>query len=234
MNQPINQRLYAASKGTPVCMSSPTDFYFLISRVCALNGISKPSEEATALLHGFITDHYMWATCEDIELATAMNAASQLGDKSIPYGELSASFIGDLLNAYTPIRGKAVLHYRQLEERVDTSHQLAPVAMSDDMWREMMMKDKEWLKAGKDTWRIGAVRMVRYLDERGIINDNTFTDEEWKQFNTRAKINTMEKRRIGPGAVSRMESHERARFDQECLDEKKTLVYRDWLIRKMQ
>ncbi len=41
----------------------------------------------------------------------------------------------------------------------------------------------------------------------------------------------MDKMRIGPKAVERMNPTECERFDNECLMELRTIVYADWLIR---
>ena len=74
-------------------------------------------------------------------------------------------------------------------------------------------------------WRYCATRMVKWLEDTGQLTDATFTKDEWRTFNANARAVVMQRRKIGPNAVERMSGTERARFDQECLDEKKALVY---------
>jgi len=222
---PNAQRMHAASKGTHVALAQPEDFATAITRCAVMIGQAVPRPEAIAIMHGVITDLFMWVTIEDLELAVKLNFTGNLPSKTEPYGEFSMAYLSAILKAYEPERGKAVAYYRSIEERMDTSHQLAPPVVTDEQWRQMMTEDVRRKKTGTTMWRYCATRMVKWLEDTGQLSDDTFTTDEWRRFNAKARAAVMERRGIGSKAVERMAATERARFDQECLDEKKALIY---------
>jgi hypothetical protein len=225
MTHTIDQRMYAASKGSLISLCNPLDFAQMITRCAVMVGQNPPTSEALVLMIGTLSDQYIWATIEDVELAMKMNIANQLSVNVKPYGEFSTAYVADILNAYQPLRGKAIAKYREINERIDTSRQLAPPVVTDDQWREMMVEDVKRKRAGTSMWRYCASRMVKWLEDTGQLTDATFSNDEWRTFNVSARAVVMQRRKIGPNAVERMSGTERARFDQECLDEKKALVY---------
>jgi len=222
---PLYQRIYAASQGELVTMCAAETFVQTITRCATMTGQILPSSHAILLMHGVITDLFMWATCEDFELAVKLNFTGNLPAKVQPFGEFSSAYLSDILKMYEPERGKAIITYREIHERIDASRQLAAPAVTDDQWREMMDEDNKRKCAGTSMWRYCATRMVRWLEDTGQLTDATFTKDEWRTFNANARAVVMQRRKIGPNAVERMSATERARFDQECLDEKKALVY---------
>jgi hypothetical protein len=222
---PLYQRIYAASQGELVATASGQAFAEAIARCATMTGQALPSPQASLLMHGVITDLFMWASCEDIELAVKLNFTGNLPAKVQPFGEFSTAYLSDILKMYEPERGKAIITYREIHERIDASRQLAPPTVTDDQWREMMEEDFKRKRAGTSMWRYCATRMVKWLEDTGQLTDATFTNDEWRTFNANARAVVMQRRKIGPNAVERMSGTERARFDQECLDEKKALVY---------
>jgi hypothetical protein len=222
---PNHQRMYAASKQPRLRDTSATDFLQCVTRCAVVVGQPVPRTEAIVLMHEVLTEQFVWATIADIELAIRLNIAGQLPEKVEPYGEFSSAYIAAVLKCYEQERGKAILRGREIEERVDVSRQLEPPVVTDDEWRQMMAEDARRKRSGTSVWRYCASRMVKWLEDTGQLTDATFTDEEWKAFNAEAKAVVMQRRGIGRTTVANMSGSERARFDQECLDEKKGLVY---------
>jgi hypothetical protein len=70
---------------------------------------------------------------------------------------------------------------------------------------------------------------MKWLEDTGQINDATFSNEQWLSLNACARESVMQRRSIGPRAVEALSAPERARFDQECVDKKKEIIYAEML-----
>jgi hypothetical protein len=230
----IEQKIYAAAQTPKLSECDPAVIHQLMSRVTVAIGQKLPSVESLTIIASTVCDTMPWATIGDIEQAVRMNIAGLLNERVQPYGEFSAAYLCEVLAQYQTVKGKAVIKYNEQQQRIPTTHQLTQAIVTDDDWRAMMQSDRNALMQNKEHWKIAATRMCRYLEDKGLIHDNTFTAEQWKELNGRAKIAVMERKKIGPKAIERMESHERVRFDQECLDEKKVMVYRWYLLNRME
>jgi hypothetical protein len=215
------QRIYAASNGTHVAMSTSDQFADMIARCAILTGLPVPRAEAIFLMHGIITDHFMWATVEDIELAVKLNITRSFHTFTEAYGELSGAYLSNILRCYETERGKAIQLYRKQEERKE----LPPREITDAEWMAMVSDHHAWMMAGNDNWKMIAARMVTFLWESGRCNDNTFRPEEWKHIRAAARKNIMERQKIGEKAVERMNVTQRERFDGDCLMELRAVVY---------
>jgi hypothetical protein len=226
---PNHQRMYAASKQPRLSDTPAANFVQCVARCAVVVGQPVPRDEAIVLMHEVLTEQFVWATIADIELAIRLNIAGQLPEKVEPYGEFSSAYVSAILNIYQSERGKAVLRGREIEERIDVSRQLSPPVVSDDQWREMMAEDVRRFIKGSDAWRFGATRMMKWLEDTGQINDATFSNEQWLSLNARARESVMQRRAIGPRAVEALSAPERARFDQECVDRKKEIIYAEML-----
>jgi len=219
------QRIHAASQGTLAAMANDITFAALIARCAVLVGQPVPQPQAILLMHGLITDHFIWATIEDIELAVKFNITRSLPSFTETYGEFSGIYLSSVLKAYEPERGKAIQKYRAMEERKE----LPPRQITPDEWQAMIEDHRQWKKTGSDRWTIMAARMASYLWESGIVNDDMFSIEEWKAIRGQARRCVMERMGIGPTAVQNMNTTQRERFDGDALMEVRTIIYGRYL-----
>jgi hypothetical protein len=216
------QRIYAATKGTLIALAADEQFAQMITRCAVLIGQPVPRPESMLLMHGVLTDHFMWATIEDVELAIKLNFTRSLPSHAEAYGEFSSAYLSNILRTYEPERGKAIAMYRKQEERKE----LPPRQITDEEWMGMVADHHAWMMAGNDNWKMIAARMVTFLWDSGRCNDNTFRPEEWKHIRAAARKNVMERQSInGEKAVERMNATQRERFDGDCLMELRAVVY---------
>lgn len=224
------QRIYSASQSTRIADARPQDFFACITQMAVGIGQNVPAPEAMLIMRQTLIDTMPWATTADIEMAVKMNMAKQLPEFVKPYGELSAAYLCEILTMYQSIRGKAVLKYRELEQRA-TQKQLTQREITDEDWERLIRQDAEAKKAGKEYWKFTASRMCQWLWDKNRINDNTFADAEWRAIDAEARARVMQSKEppLTRGMVERMMPHQRDRFDMECLDEKKAIVYGKYL-----
>ena len=223
-----DQRMFAASRGTKLRDADPRAFHQCITRSAVLIGQNCPAPEAVVLMHSALSEQLPWATMEDIELAVRMNVARALPEHVKPFGEFSTAYVCEVLALYYPVRGKAVDKYQRMEEREERAA-LPAHELTDAEWDDLIRRDLAFYRAGKSFWAFSASRMVRWLYETGKINDDDYTADEWRRMKQKARAMAMDKLKVGPKAVERMEGNQRERFDQECLIELRAVLYGKYL-----
>jgi hypothetical protein len=225
-----DQRIYAASLSMKIVDAQPMDFFSCITQTAVAVGQNPPAPEAMLIIRQTIADTLPWVTIMDITIALQMNLARQLPEFVKPYGELSAAYLMEILTQYQPIRGRICLKYREMQAK-ENQRELAPREITDEDWMNIVRKDAEWKRQGMYHWKYMAGRMCQWLWDNGHINDDSFTRDEWRAFNAEARARVMQSHfpPLTIGMVDRMQPHQRDKFDMQCLDEKKMLVYGRYL-----
>lgn len=223
------QRIFAASKGTPVALANELEFFTTINKAAVMFGVNPPSNESILLMHGVLTDQLMWVTLEDIELAVRMAVAGNFGHQPT-YGELSTSFLCHILGLYDTLRGPAKIKYREIEERENNAKQLPSKSLNDRDYIEILERDIQSCAKGKAQWVLAGTMMVPWLYQTERIRDEDFTDSQWRDMKRKARANVMDRKQIGENAVRRMSEETAKKFEQECLLELRRVVYENYVL----
>lgn len=174
---------------------------------------------------------YPHITVGELELACTMNVTRSLEKHVQCFGELTTDNLCAILSQYREFRGKVIVRHRQ---QVDDSKMLPenkPQEVSDEDWLRIIEADRQHLKANRDTWKLGAVRVMKWLMATGRIDDNTFTDDEINKMREIAKKEVMKRERYTERKVIEMVASDKRKFDQMCINELQTIAYYQYLTR---
>jgi hypothetical protein len=87
------------------------------------------------------------------------------------------------------------INQKESKVEISVAGHLEPSGNNNDGYIRIFMRDLEsWSKGQREAVMFLAPHMVRKFYELGIVNDDTFSDEDWKRwkFSARERVNAME------------------------------------------
>lgn len=220
-------------KTSKVLSQTPiTELYTALVGCAAKLGVPvAPTFEQTKIYQQVLSIGFPHITVAELEIACTMNVTRSLEKHVQCFGELTTDNLCAILSLYKDFRGKTIVRHRTSIDSSNLLPQNKPQEVSESDWLAIIEKDREHLKAGRDTWKLGAVRVMKWLMATGRVDDNTFTDAQINQMRTIAKEEVMKRERISQRKVVEMVKTDRDKFDQMCINELQTIAYYQYLTR---
>ena len=209
-----------------------TELYTALVKCAAKLGVPvAPTLEQIKIYQEVLAIGYPHITIGELDLACTMNVTRSL-DKHIQcFGELTTDNLCAILSQYKEFRGKVIVRHRQELGSLRLLPEIKPQEVSTEDWLKIIEADKQHLKAHRDTWKLGAVRVMKWLMDSGRVNDDTFTDDQIAQMREIAKKEVMKRERITERKIVDMVASDQKKFEQMCVNELKTIAYYQYLNR---
>lgn len=232
MNTINDKIIQAATTGKRLSQASLQELHVPLTRCAAIMGAKEAiADTQFQMFQQVLALGYPHITVDELTIACTMNLAQQFEKPVNCYGEFTPKTICDILAQYKDVRGKVMVRYQSDTENRTLLPQNAPKEVTDEDWLKIIEADKEHLKANRDHWTLGAVRVMRWLQATGRVKDSDFTDEQINQMRARAKENVMKRESITNRKLSDMVPADRRAFDQKCINELQTIAYYQYLTR---
>jgi hypothetical protein len=219
-----------ATTGKKLRDCSIQDLHVPLTKCAALAGAKEAIPDPQfKMFQTVLAVGYPQLTLNELSIAVTMNITRQLEKHVQCFGEFTHDYLCSILSQYKDFRGKVMVRYHQEVEDQRTALALPPKQVTEADWLSIIEADKKSMAAGKDTWTFGAVRVFRWLQETGRVNDDDYTDEQIKEMRRRARYEVMTRENISPRKVSTMSEAELRIFEQKCVCELQTMAYFQYL-----
>jgi len=222
-----NERAYLEAKEqVRLCDITLQMFKSLIARTVVISGIKQlPSSEETQMLFTNVIHYYAYTTIGEYALAFEMNAAGVEFPRVENYGMITIQFQSDVLKNYTNVRNQMNIALEKKKTKMET-----PIAEYNEPinWKEMFTTDiQRWKDNQRTTVMILAPNFIAKFYELEAINDDCWTDEQWKQWKFAARFQVIEDLHLTKTRLERMNKDEKLSFNQSVQKELMRKLYAD-------
>jgi len=222
-----NERAYLEAKEQArICDITMQMFKSLIARTIVISGIKQlPSVEEVAMLFTNAIHYYPYMTIGEYALAFEMNAAGVEFTRVENYGMVTIQFQSDVLKNYTNVRNKMNIELEKKKTKMET-----PINQYNEPidWKAMFTTDIErWKNNQREAVMILAPNFIAKFYELEAVNDDCWTDEQWKQWKFAARFQVIEEMQLTKTRLERMNKDEKFSFNQSVQKELMRRLYAD-------
>jgi hypothetical protein len=222
-----NERAYLEAKEqVRICDITMQMFKSLIARTIVISGIKQlPSVEEVQMLFTNAIHYHPYMTIGEYALAFEMNAAGVEFTRVENYGMVTIQFQSDVLKNYTNVRNKMNIELEKKKTKMET-----PIDQYNEPidWKAMFTTDIErWKNNQREAVMILAPNFIAKFYELEAVNDDCWTDEQWKQWKFAARFQVIEEMQLTKTRLERMNKDEKFSFNQSVQKELMRRLYAD-------
>jgi hypothetical protein len=222
-----NERAYLEAKEQArICDITMQMFKSLIARTIVISGIKQlPSSEEVAMLFTNAIHYHPYMTIGEYALAFEMNAAGVEFPRVENYGMITIAFQSDVLKNYTNVRNQMNIALEKKKTKMETPVQQYHEPID---WKEMFTTDiARWKNNERNAVMMLAPNFIAKFYELELINDDCWTDEQWKQWKFAARFQVIEEKKLTKTRIERMNKEERQSFNLSVQSELMRRLYAD-------
>lgn len=222
-----NERAYLAAKDQMrICDITMQMFKSLLARTIVISGIKQlPSVEEVQMLFTNAIHYHAYMTIGEYALAFEMNAAGVEFTRVDNFGMVTIQFQSDVLKNYTNVRNKMNIDLEKKKTKIET-----PIDQYNEPidWKAMFTTDIErWKNNERNAVMILAPNFIAKFYELEAVNDDCWTDEQWKQWKFAARFQVIEEMQLTKTRLERMNKDEKLSFNQSVQKELMRRLYAD-------
>lgn len=222
-----NERAYLEAKEqVRICDITMQMFKSLLARTIVISGIKQlPSVEEVQMLFTNAIHYHPYMTIGEYALAFEMNAAGVEFTRVENYGMVTIQFQSDVLKNYTNVRNKMNIELEKKKTKMET-----PMDQYNEPidWKAMFTTDIErWKNNQREAVMILAPNFIAKFYELEAVNDDCWTDEQWKQWKFAARFQVIEEMQLTKTRLDRMNKDEKFSFNQSVQKELMRRLYAD-------
>lgn len=222
-----NERAYLEAKEQArICDITMQMFKSLIARTIVISGIKQlPSSEEVQMLFTNAIHYHPYMSIGEYALAFEMNAAGVEFQRVENFGMVTIAFQSDVLKNYTTVRNKMNIELEKKKTKIETP---LPEYTEKIDWKEMFITDIErWKNNERTAVMILAPNFISKFYELEAINDECWTDDQWKQWKFAARFQVIEEMQLTKTRLDRMNKQEKQSFNQSVQKELMRRLYAD-------
>jgi hypothetical protein len=222
-----NERAYLEAKEQArLCDITMQMFKSLIARTIVISGIKQlPSSEEVQMLFSNAIHYHPYMTIGEYALAFEMNAAGVEFQRVENFGMVTIAFQSDVLKNYTTVRNKMNIELEKKKTKIETP---LPEYTEKIDWKEMFLTDvQRWKNNERTAVMILAPNFIAKFYELEAINDDCWTDDQWKQWKFAARFQVIEEMNISKTKLERMNKDQKKSFTQSVQKELMRRLYAD-------
>ena len=221
------ERAYLEAKEQArICDITMQMFKSLIARTIVISGIKQlPSVEEVQMLFTNAIHYHPYMTIGEYALAFEMNAAGVEFTRVENFGMITIAFQSDVLKNYTNVRNKMNIDLEKKKTKMET-----PVQQYNEPidWKEMFQTDiARWKNNERNAVMILAPNFIAKFYELELINDDCWTDDQWKQWKFAARFQVIEEKKLTKTRIERMNKEEKHSFNLSVQNELMRRLYAD-------
>jgi hypothetical protein len=222
-----NERAYLEAKEqVRICDITMQMFKSLLARTIVISGIKQlPSVEEVQMLFTNAIHYHPYMTIGEYALAFEMNAAGVEFTRVENYGMVTIQFQSDVLKNYTNVRNKMNIELEKKKTKMET-----PIDQYNEPidWKAMFTTDiARWKNNQREAVMILAPNFIAKFYELEAVNDDCWTDEQWKQWKFAARFQVIEDLHLTKTRLERMNKDEKLSFNQSVQKELMRKLYAD-------
>jgi len=222
-----NERAYLEAKEqVRICDITMQMFKSLLARTIVISGIKQlPSVEEVQMLFTNAIHYHPYTTIGEYALAFEMNAAGVEFTRVENYGMVTIQFQSDVLKNYTNVRNKMNIELEKKKTKMET-----PIDQYNEPidWKAMFTTDiARWKNNQREAVMILAPNFIAKFYELEAVNDDCWTDEQWKQWKFAARFQVIEEMQLTKTRLERMNKDEKLSFNQSVQKELMRKLYAD-------
>ena len=222
-----NERAYLEAKEqVRICDITMQMFKSLLARTIVISGIKQlPSVEEVQMLFTNAIHYHAYMTIGEYALAFEMNAAGVEFPRVDNFGMITIQFQSDVLKNYINVRNKMNIELEKKKTKMET-----PIAEYNEPidWNEMFITDvQRWKNNERAAVMILAPNFIAKFYELGAINDECWSDDQWKQWKFAARFQVIEEMKLTKTRLERMNKDEKLSFNQSVQKELMRKLYAD-------
>jgi hypothetical protein len=222
-----NERAYLEAKEqVRICDITMQMFKSLLARTIVISGIKQlPSVEEVQMLFTNAIHYHPYMTIGEYALAFEMNAAGVEFTRVENYGMVTIQFQSDVLKNYTNVRNKMNIELEKKKTKMET-----PIDQYNEPidWKAMFTTDiARWKNNQREAVMILAPNFIAKFYELEAVNDDCWTDEQWKQWKFAARFQVIEEMQLTKTRLERMNKDEKFSFNQSVQKELMRRLYAD-------
>jgi hypothetical protein len=222
-----NERAYLEAKEQArICDITMQMFKSLIARTIVISGIKQlPSSEEVQMLFSNAIHYHPYMTIGEYALAFEMNAAGVEFQRVENFGMVTIAFQSDVLKNYTTVRNKMNIELEKKKTKIETP---LPEYTEKIDWKEMFLTDvQRWKNNERTAVMILAPNFIAKFYELEAINDECWTDDQWKQWKFAARFQVIEEMQLTKTRLERMNKEEKQSFNLSVQKELMRKLYAD-------
>ncbi len=169
--------------------------------------------------------YHPYMTIGEYALAFEMNAAGVEFTRVENYGMVTIQFQSDVLKNYTNVRNKMNIELEKKKTKMET-----PIDQYNEPidWKAMFTTDiARWKNNQREAVMILAPNFIAKFYELEAVNDDCWTDEQWKQWKFAARFQVIEEMQLTKTRLERMNKDEKLSFNQSVQKELMRRLYAD-------
>jgi hypothetical protein len=222
-----NERAYLEAKEqVRICDITMQMFKSLLARTIVISGIKQlPSVEEVQMLFTNAIHYHPYMTIGEYALAFEMNAAGVEFTRVENYGMVTIQFQSDVLKNYTNVRNKMNIELEKKKTKMET-----PIDQYNEPidWKAMFTTDiARWKNNQREAVMILAPNFIAKFYELEAVNDDCWTDDQWKQWKFAARFQVIEDLHLTKTRLERMNKDEKFSFNQSVQKELMRKLYAD-------
>lgn len=232
----LHNRIIEAQQSEKISKCTLPEFAQSIVKICALNGVTMVDIQFIQIMHQILSNAFPSVTLDDLMIAIEMNITNQFDKKINHFQTIDASYISDVLTLYLIHKGKAIIEYRNLQLKWKELNPPEPTDAEMEIkvdWMKMIHEHIEQWKQGKKTSAmLCSYRIVEWMHSNGIITDDMYSGEEWKQLRIQARKIIMQEQDITPTKISKFSERQQDLFAHSVTCELRRIIYTKYLIQQ--
>jgi hypothetical protein len=222
-----NERAYLESKEqVRICDITLQMFKSLIARTIVISGIKQlPSSEEVQMLFTNAIHYHPYMTIGEYALAFEMNAAGVEFTRIEHFGMVTIAFQSDVLKNYSNVRNQMNIALEKKKTKMEI-----PLQEYHDQidWKEMFQTDiNRWKNNERNAVMILAPNFIAKFYELEVINDDCWSDDQWKQWKFAARFQVIEEMQLTKTRLERMNKTDKLSFNQSVQKELMRRLYAD-------
>jgi len=222
-----NERAYLEAKEQArLCDITLSIFKTLIARTIVITGIKQlPSSEETQMLFTNAIHYHPYMTIGEYALAFEMNANGVEFTRVEHFGMITIQFQSDVLKNYCNVRNQLNIALEKKKTKMET-----PIAEYHEPidWKQMFTTDIErWKNNQRTAVMILAPNFISKFYQIEAINDDCWTDDQWKQMKFGARYQVIEEMNLSKTKIQRLTPDQKKSFNQSVQKELMRKLYAD-------